>query len=207
MTFESEDFKNELWQAVAAIESKSQVEAVTVIKPESDPYREAALWAGLTLAWLVNTVYTFLPAEFYYIYIYLETVACFFAAYFLIRFVPALKRRLIPKARMKRQVEVMARAIFQKGGLHHTSAKSAVLIYVSLLEQSVFVLPDRGLENALSPETWQELRAGFQGIFAGSDPAAALLTQLQRCQPVLQAAMPPLPNDINELPDRIEIAL
>ena len=101
----------------------------------------------------------------------------------------------------------MARAIFQKGGINHTRAKTGVLIYCSFLEQSVYILPDRGIEMAIPHEEWQSLRQEFNLIFADKKPTDALLNALLKTRLLFGRYLPARADNINELPNNLDIAL
>ncbi len=120
---------------------------------------------------------------------------------------PSIKRISSKKSALDKNVEVMARAIFQKGGIHHTKAKIGLLIYCSFLEKNVYLLPDRGVEIAIPNEEWQNLRRDFQSIFAGKNSKEALLGELNKSRLLFSQYLPAQAHDINELPDNLEIDL
>jgi len=199
-------FQTRLWEAVKAIERDSQVEAVVVIRSRSADYRDVALLWGIIGALLSFTYMMFAPDLFedwlvFWVPIIVFTV-CFALAH-----LPLITRLSVAKVRRQKNVEIMARALFQKGGIGHTQAKTGVLIYCSWLEKTVYILPDRGAETALPAQEWQDLRSGFEQVFTGKKPTDALLVQLQQAGLVFSRYLPPLANDINELPDTMEIDL
>lgn len=200
------EFQTRLWDAVKAIERHSQAEVVVVIRHRSEAYHDIALVWGIIGALLSFSYVMFAPALFEDWLVYCAPVAGFTAGYALAH-IPLVTRLSTAKPRLQRSVEIMARALFQKGGIQHTRAKTGVLVYCSCLEQTVYILPDRGVEMALPAEEWRDLRAGFQGIFASSKPHEALLAQLHQAQPIFARYLPALANDINELPDNMDMDL
>jgi putative membrane protein len=201
------DFQTALWDTIAQLERQSVIEVVVVIKPRSDAYRDTPLWCGLALAWLTFTVMMFIPFVFGDYLLYVAPLLAFWIGFLLAVWIAPVQRLFIRRVRQQRSVEIMARAFFQKGGLRHTKTKIGTLIYCSILEKIVYVLPDRGAELAIPVTEWEQIRRGFQQIFQTKNPADALLTQLQACQPIFSQYLPPVPNDINELPDRLEVDL
>ncbi len=199
-------FQTRLWEAVKAIEHDSQVEVVVVIRSRSEDYRDVALILGIIGALLSFTYMMFAPALFEDWLIFCAPIIAFTVC-FALAHLPLITRLSVAKARLQKSVEMMARALFQKGGIGHTQAKTGVLIYCSWLEKTVYILPDRGVEMAVPIQEWQGLRAGFQEIFASKKPTDALLEQLQQAGLVFNRYLPPLTNDINELPDTMEIDL
>lgn len=199
-------FQTRLWEAVKAIEQNSQVEVVVVIRSRSEDYRDVALIWGIISALLAFTYVMFAPDLFEDWLVFCAPIVAF-AAGFALAQLPLITRLSIVKARLQKSVEIMARALFQKGGIGHTQAKTGVLIYCSWLEKTVYILPDRGVEMLLPTEEWQDLRAGFQQIFVSKKPTEALLVQLRQAESLFNRYLPPLANDINELPDVMEIDL
>ena len=202
----AEAFQTRLWDAVKALELVSQLEVVVAIRPRSDHYRDVALSWGISAAWLGLTYFMFTPDLFLDELVYAIPVLLFAGVYALAQ-IPWLTRLIAPKKRQQKNVEMMARALFQKGGLHHTSGKTALLVYCSWLENTVYLLPDRGLEVALPAEEWTHLRAAFQHCFREKQPKEALLLQLKQAQAIFARYLPALPNDINELPDDLGLDL
>lgn len=199
-------FQSRLWNAIHAIEQNSQVEVVVILRPRSESYRDVALLWGFAAGWLCFTYLMFAPEVFSDVTIYLAPQLAFaFGA--LLGKLPALTRLSICKRRMQKSVEIKARALFQKGGIGHTQRKIGVLVYGSWLEKTIYLLPDRGVETALPAEEWLALRTGFERIFKSGDGHENLLRELQAAKAIFQRYLPPLPNDINELPDDLDIDL
>lgn len=200
------EYQNRLWLAIKAIEQGSQAEAVVVFRAHSANYDEVPLFWGLGAAWLSFTLLMYAPVYFEnWLVYYLPMLA--FALCYALGSLPAVKRLSIAAARRERQVEIMARAIFQKGGIQHTSGKTGLLIYCSLLERRVLLLADRGLQLAVPQAVWQELAAEFNAIFKQGDPEAALLAALEKTATLFHRFLPARDDDINELPDIMEIEL
>jgi putative membrane protein len=202
-----EDFKTRLWQTIEAIENDSLVEVVVMVKPFSDEYPDIPLLWGAGFAFIALTFFMFTPFIFGDYLLYSGTLGAFALGMALALFVNPLKRLFISKKRMERSVEIMARALFQKGGMHHTQEHIGTLIYCSVFEKSVYILPDRGAKHAVPEDEWQQIREGFRDIFNAPNPADKLLEQLKKCQPVFAEYIPPVENDINELPDDLEVSL
>ncbi len=200
------EFQTRLWDAVRAVEQDSQVEVVVVIRSRSEGYRDIALLWGIFGALLSFTYIMFSPDLFEDWLVYCTPVLGFAIGYAFALW-PWITRLGVGKRRLQKSVEIMARALFQKGGIQHTQAKTGVLVYCSWLEKSVYVLPDKGAEMALPVEEWQRLRADFQSVFASSQPTEVLIMQLHKSQLLFSRYLPRLANDINELPDAMEIDL
>lgn len=199
-------YQDRLWQTVKAIEQGSQAEAVVALRPCSADYAAVPLQWGLGAAWLTFTLLMFLPTEFHNWLIYYAPMLAFALGYAIGR-VPIITRLSLRPATIDKHVEIMARAIFQKGGIQHTQAKTGLLVYCSLLERRVVLLPDRGLEQALPQEEWQALRDEFDAVFSAKQPPEGLLAALEKTAAVLSRYLPVREGDFNELPDQMDIDL
>jgi putative membrane protein len=200
------EWQTRLWETIKHIEKNSQIEMVVVLRPRSADYRDIAWVWGVFGAWLGFTYVMFAPEYFIDDIVYATPIAAFLSG-FALAHLPLLTRLSIKKTRLEKSVEIMARAIFQKGGIQHTQAKIGVLVYVSWLEKRVVLLADKGVEMALPVSEWQTLRADFQSIFHERKPLDELIAQLEKSQPVFSRYLPPLANDINELPDDLDVDL
>ena len=205
--FFSSTYNDQLDAAIQALELESSVELVAVIYPESDRYRDSELWGGIGLAavWLVVTFMIHIEIHLYLILF--GTLLCFSIGIGLIKGLPGLKRRLTNKARMQREVEIMARAVFQKARLHRTSHHTAVLAFVSIFERRVTLLWDIGVDMALNVEELDLLAVDFDRIFEQDQPDQALLEVIGKSTKLFAAHLPIRPNDINELPNHLSVQL
>ena len=202
-----DNFKTRLWDTIATIEADSGIEIVVIIKPCSEDYTDIALLGSGIVMLLALTFFFFAPPVFGDYLVFTATLAAYLLSFFIIAYIPGVKRILTPKSRRRRSVEIMARALFQKGQLHQTRAGVGTLIYCSLLEQEVFILPDRGAADAVPPEIWTQLQQDFARMFAARKPAEGLLSALQASGTVFARYLPTDEDDINEIPDDLEVAL
>ena len=200
-------FKKDLYQTIEDIESNSLVELVVMIKAQSGEYRDVSFYAGILTLFITYTYLMFAPAVFEVYSIYFMTVSAFVIGYSVVEFIPYVKRLLVSKKRQNKQVEIYGRAIFQKGGIRHTKEKVGVLIYVSFFEQKVYILADRGAETAVPAEEWNKINTDFQNIFKKSDFDTELISNLKNCDSIFSKYIPSQEDDVNELPNDLDIDL
>jgi putative membrane protein len=205
----NEDFRTRLYDTIKDIEDNSLVEIVVLIKAQSGNYRDIPVWAGMITSFIVYTFFMFSPFEFDVYLIYAFTLLSFPLVYTLFTSLPKLKVKFANRRRMDRNVEIHARAIFQKGGVRFTSERIGTLFYVSLLEHKIYILPDRGAKSAIPAEDWEKIETDFQSIFDEPESSLpnALLEKLANFKPVFSEFIPPVENDINELPDNLDVEL
>ncbi|MGR8932647.1 MAG: hypothetical protein ACU836_18665 [Gammaproteobacteria bacterium] len=197
------DYKSRLWKAIKSIELSSQAEAVVVFRACSGTYGEVPLSLGVITAWLCFTYLMYSPTYFENWLVYCLPMLIFGLCY-AVGLLPAVKRLSVKRAILDKNVEIMARAIFQKGGIRHTRDKTGLMVYCSFLERRVLLLPDRGLELAVPQSVWRELEIDYNRIFAERSPEA-LLQVLAKTATVFATYLPVREGDLNELPDQLEI--
>lgn len=201
----NEDFKTRLYDTIEDIENNSLVEIVAIIKAHSARYRDISLWGAFLVMAALYTFFMFAPIEFNVYLIYFFTVLSFPASYYLLEILPAVKRPFVRKKRMRLNTEIFSRAIFQKGGVRHTNDKIGVLFYVSVFEKQVRIVADRGAEHEVPKEEWENIQSRFDAIFTAANKADAFIEALQTCKETFAEYIPPIENDINELPDNLQV--
>mgnify|MGYP005842164141 CR=1 FL=1 len=205
MKYFNDDFKEKLYETIEDIENHSLVETVAVIKSHTAKYRDVSLWFAFAFMTLLFTFFMFSPFEFNVYLIYFFSVLSFPFAYLFMELLPPLKRLFIRSSRLQRQSEIMARAVFQKGGIRFTEEKIGVLFFVALFERSIYIIPDRGAETLVPQEDWDKMKPDFHSIFSADNPADAFLTELQKTKNIFAENIPPFIDDINELPDDLDV--
>jgi len=113
-------FRAAVGQAIARIESQSHVELVLVVKPKTQSYAEYPLAIGAALALLALSYFRFAPEAFEDWIVYAGTIGAFTLGAGLTFGIPGLLRLAAGRKRLEKSTEIMARACFQKGGIHHT---------------------------------------------------------------------------------------
>jgi putative membrane protein len=199
--------KENLVQAVKEIETKSSAEIVALIKTRSGTYNDIALWTGFATLFIVFTFLMFSPFDFNVYLIYILSILAFFVGYAKVRIFDFLCFFFTPKKRLAHNAEVYARAVFQKGGIRHTTAKTGVLFYMSKFEKQVMILADRGVQNTIPAEEWEKINTSFKNIFVTKNPEEKFIEELKNCASVFAQYLPIQPDDVNELPDNLDIEI
>jgi putative membrane protein len=169
---------------VAALEKDLGVEVVTLVVAKSDTYPETvwkAFALGASLTALVVTVGDILRPDWVTTTSVLFSVLAILGvgAAFAIAdiYVPALTRLFIRDSRKTLEATQYAKAQFLERELFATAQRTAVLMLVSVLEQRVVILADKGFNARVTTAEWDgvisrmtpRLRAGAVGeaILAG----------------------------------------
>lgn len=196
-------FRDELRQRVETVESTSGVELVATIVPRARRYWHLYLLCGLVPALLVLTVMMFVPTEFWYVLIYLETVGTLVVGALLPWVIPGLARMLLGQKTLRSELEKTARALFQQAGMVETRERIGVLVVLGWFEREVVVLADRGADELVPPDEWDAMESSFREALRSSDPATAILEALGGQQDLFRTYIPRDVHDINELPDEL----
>jgi putative membrane protein len=202
MAFLNDDEKQRLRQRIEAAERQTLGELVTVIARESDPYPYIPLlWASLVALSLPPIV---VAAG---LWIDLATVslvqlAVFLALSLLFRWRP-LKMRLVPRATKLRRAARSAREQFLAQGVHNTSDRSGVLIFVSVAEHYVEILADQAINAKVAQAEWDAIIAGFVTAVKRGEVAAGFEQAVDACGALLAQHFPAAPDERNELPDHL----
>jgi len=162
-------------EAVQHAESHTSAEIVVVIRGRSGSYDDVTLvgavlaglfglWAVLFLDWEIDP---------------LEVVPAVLIAGILGGLAARLiGPRLVSSSRRKEQVDDAALASFARCGVHRTTGRTGVLIYVSSSERLSRVLPDQGVIDAVPAAVRAEWRAKWAGVAANAETVAKLVEDM-----------------------------
>ena len=110
-----------------------------------------------------------------------------------------LKRLFLGRNQIEEEVEEAAITSFFSEGLYRTREENGILIFVSVLEQRVWVLGDRGINEKIEPTAWQDIvRDLTAGIKAGRQ-GDALCQAVTRVGEILSTHFPQRNDDRDEL--------
>ena len=190
-------------QAIAAAERRTSGEIVPMIVGASARYAEAnvtGLIAGLALGSAAAVVW---GDPWGYIHAELVWPVAGAALGLLLSHVPAVKRFLIPAARMAEAVHMRSLAAFTAHGLHYTKAHTGILILASLFERRVVVLADRGIHEKVQDGTWDEIVRIITSGLKSNDGCAAFCIAIEGCARILAEHFPRSADDRNELANKL----
>ncbi len=200
--FLTEAEQERIHQAVIAAESRTSGEIVPMVVTSSARYTEielfgviTGLFLGMLLGWLWHD-----PWESYHLNLWPVIGA---TLGFLVARIPAVKRRLASKTRIAEAVNDRCMAAFTEHGLHYTRDHTGILILVSLLEHRVEVLADRGINEKVPPETWNEIVNTITTGLKSRRACEAFCKAVQRCGDILATHFPRQSDDRDELPNKL----
>lgn len=198
----TEQEKQNIRQAIADVESKTSGELVTVVARASDGYMYIpVLWAAL-MALLVPFGLWLLDQWLDPAFIYLAQVGVFITLASIFRW-PPLKMYLIPKAVKLQRAARLAREQFFNLNLHQTSGRTGVLIFVSLAEHYVEIIADKGINDVVPANAWDQAVADFLDKVKAGHLADGFIAVVNDCGELLKQHFPASKENNNQLPDHL----
>jgi len=198
----TEQDKDAVAAAIGDAERKTSGEIVFAVTERAGRYRHISYLTGIGGLLMASAVYLALPLP-HTIPGLLWTQLIGYLGAFSLSFQRPLQRFLIPDKEMDARVGEAAFEEFYASGLHRTREQNGVLIYLSLLEQRVVVLGDRGIHEKMGDRHWKEVRDRIlKGIRQG-DAGKGICEAVRLCGEALATHFPPRPDDVNELSDAV----
>lgn len=194
-------FSEAIEQAVSEAERDTAAELIVVAAARSGSYLDAAGTLGAGGAMLVLLVALFAPTLFPPIAVALDVPLVFALVTWLAHRTPALMRAIVPAARRRRQVERAAAEHFLAESVHGTRGRTGLLVYVSLLEERVALVPDLGIEGRVPGGVWADLRWSETGDPSRPRTLQDLVQGLEQIGAILRLRIPADATDVNESPN------
>jgi putative membrane protein len=188
-------------RAVETVEGASAVEVVIAVRHASGTYRHVNALVGALVAFAALAVMLFAEHEFSLAAILVDPFVVGGLAAWLVELLPHFKRRLTPRRWRHAHVTRAARAAFIERGVHATTGRSGLLVYISWLEREVALIPDLGLARDVEPGVLARAEAELSQAMPDG---VAVATGVEALAPAMAHAMPHRADDVNELPDVID---
>jgi putative membrane protein len=190
-----------LTREIRDAEAATSGEIYVVVAHSPDAFRLVPiLWAALfalILAWALD-LGTSLSTS-----MILSLQASGFIAVSILLSVPFLRYRIVPAALAEDAAHRAALAQFMAHGVHLTSARTGVLIYVSLLPRRIEILADSGIHAKLDQAVWDEAVARLASEIRNGPLSEALAHAIRDLGGLLAVHFPRAKGDRNELPNRV----
>jgi len=118
---------------------------------------------------------------------------------------PVLRLPFIRPSEMAAEVQRAARVAFMEQRVRKTDAATGILIYVSLYERQVVVLPDHGITGLTAPDVWYAVRDRLIAGLKRGDAAGGFQAAIEQCGAILAEHSPRQVDDIDELSNTLRI--
>ena len=200
--FLDDEARSAFKRAIESVENASAVEVVVAMRRRSGTYHHANAAVGLVAGFVALAAMLYSSHEFQLSSILVDPFVVAVLAAFAVEILPRVKRRLTRPAIRHRNVERAARATFVERGIHNTTGRSGVLVFVSWLEHEIVLVADTGLLGALAPDVIPRAETELTAaMWRGGVEVARVLEALAA---TVGRAMPHRDDDVNELPDAID---
>lgn len=201
--FLTDEAKRAFTAAVRAFEGACGAELVVAVHPQSGPYLDADLKAGIAAGLSVLAVLLFSPWPFPLAYFLIDPVIVGGLAALAASRSRTLRRLLTPRRERRRRVAVAARAVFVDKDVHRTRARNGILLYLSLLERDVEAVADVAVEALAAGDAWRRALDEIGAALAAGERGVALAGRVGALAAALAPALPGGAGDADELPDEV----
>ncbi|MBC7506403.1 MAG: TPM domain-containing protein [Sandarakinorhabdus sp.] len=208
MLFNDSD-RARITDAVAEAESRTAGEIVVIVSAEAHRYAATCLSAAALLALAVPLVRLWLPfgdwdeslSALQSVEALIAFQAIVFGLVLALSWYSGLGRVFTPAGLRRDRVHRAALTQFKARGLEATTGRTGVLIFIDEPEHIAEIIADTGIFAKVPPDHWSAtITALTDGIRAGT-PTAGVIAAVALAGEVLAEHFPPLPDDVNELPD------
>lgn len=176
-------------EAVRAAELKTGGEIVPILVRRSVPMRGVVAPSILFFV----ALFGFLERHYFEVYEPWSMLLALLAALVIgiaCSRIEAVQRFILPDADEDQAVATRAELEFYRLGIHKTSGRTGILIFISLLERRVVVLADEGISGRLPPETWSEIVQGLIRDVRADHLRAGLVRAIATCGDLLARHFP-----------------
>jgi putative membrane protein len=203
-SFFSPDAKSRVTAAIKEIESMTSAEVVVSVRHASGSYRHTDYLFGFVFSMAVLALLLFSDREFPIHWFPLYVAIAFAFGALVCANVWTLRRLLTSPKLMRERVHAEACAAFVKLGVSRTSGRNGILVFASVFERRVEVVPDVGVDVAALGEGWTKFTAALEASMGFVADFERFVEALRSLGPLAKAAMPRAADDVNELPDEVD---
>jgi putative membrane protein len=202
--------------AIAKAEKNTSAEIVAVVATASGRYDRAedifGFLTGLlavTAGWLAcpafdaGSAWETGPSLLGLVAVLVSMLAGFVAGSALASRLPVLRLPFVPKKELEEEVQRAAQAAFMSSRIRRTAGGTGILIFVSLYERRVVVLPDDTILEKLPGMDWGDLCAAIVSGMKDKRPTEALEEAVASCGEILGEVLPRQGDDEDELSNEL----
>lgn len=112
--------------------------------------------------------------------------------------------RLVVERRVqKKEAFQQAEHYFEKLGMHQTTQRNGVLIYLAIEDHQFAIIGDVGIDRKVPSDFWEQTKETMVSFFKKDDYLTGLITGIKVAGQQLAHYFPRLDDDVNELPNDI----
>lgn len=203
MSLLTEQQLDQLASKVKQAEQQTSAELVTVLAEKADDYLFIpTLWAAV-VALLTPILLSLSPFWLEQWELFAAQVSIF-AVLALVFRLPVLLYRLVPKKVKHHRAAMLARKTFLDQGLHLTTQRTGVLIFVSEAEHYVEILVDQGVAEKIDNQVWADIIQRFTQAVTRGETLSGFQTCIEEVTHAVSEQLPQTSShNQNELNDRL----
>jgi len=203
--FLTTDEQDQITAAVQKVELTTSGEVVVMVVSRSHSYPAAAItgsvFFALLFALLLNTIIgpaVWLGSQNLWLFLAL------FALLYLL-FLPLtsgsdrIKRFFLNPTQVKEEVERGTLNAFFSEQLYKTERENGILLYISVMEQRVWILGDSGINARIEQKTWDDIVSQLTRGIRNENRCEAICEAVKKTGKILEVHLPIRENDENEL--------
>jgi putative membrane protein len=190
-----------LSEAIRAAEANTSGEIYVVVAEYADSFRLVPVLWGALFALLLP--WPLLYATDFSIVQILLLQALGFVAVSAILSLPELRYRVVPAAIAEEATHRAAELHFMVHGIHLTTERTGVLLYVCMQPRRIEVLADSGIHSKVDPAEWEKAVSHIASGARAGRLADGLIAAIRSTGELLAQHFPRRADDRNELPDRV----
>jgi putative membrane protein len=188
---------------VKEIELKTAAEIVPCLVDWSDNYPAARYRTALIGALIFYAITLFFNYTMHFELPMVLSLGLGYGLGFLISPLAAIRRCMISDAELDEESQQKALEVFFKQGIHATTDRLGVLIYIAWQEHRIHIIADDGLKAKINKEQWERIIAMFVLELKKGKVEAAMHGLLNSCGDLLAANFPRKSDDNNQLKDHL----
>jgi putative membrane protein len=205
-SFFEDEARERVQAAVATVELATAAEIVVTVRRASGSYRHVDFLVGFLVSWVVLWALLFLPQAFPIESFPIDVIVGFGAGVLLSSATPALRRALCGRASLQQAAVQAAKAAFVDLGVSKTRDRTGILVYLSIFERELVLVPDVGVDVEAMGEDWTRAEGMLRTSLAEGPNLDRFVAQLEALAPTLGRHLPRRADDVNELHDGVHVA-
>jgi len=182
--------------AVRELELCSCAEVVVEVRGRSGSYAHADARFASLIAFVALIVLLFSPWPFRPFWVAIDVAIVWLLGIFSAKRSDAARRLMTSARERATQVRILASSVFHDRGVANTGEETGVLVYLSIMEQRMELLADRGVLEAVPSLEWNRIVAEASSRTATT---ATLLEVVRELKPLLERHLPVQAGDVDEL--------
>jgi putative membrane protein len=190
--------------AVRKLEASSSAELVIAVRRQAQLWLHAHVIAGGVAAFVALAYMLYSDFGFGLLSILIDPFVIGIAIGAAMELWPGGKRFLTSRKRRRAAVERAARAAFYDRGVHHTRGRTGMLLYIAVTERMAALVPDDEAEAAWTAIERTRVVIAIEAAIPGGGESVAKV--LEGLVPEIAKAMPRAADDVNELPDALDMS-